>query len=287
MRLGLAMLWAAAAGMGAAAQELPADSPLNVPAKSWAVACTKNEEAVILHPGSYLRYRQHQVDEKGEQMRDEIETPKGTVARTIGRDGRLLTPEQDAAERSRLKAMLGAPDDFERHVRREDQNRQKGLALLRLMPDAMTWSYVPGQPQRPDHRAGDPPLVVLDFKPDPKWSAPSLEAEVLTGLEGRAWIDPRAQYVVHLEGRVTHAINIGWGLVAHIYPGGTVVLHQTNAGGQRWIVSSVDLRLTVRALLVKTVKQQTTFETADYREVPAMSYQDAVRMLLETPLPTR
>jgi hypothetical protein len=284
-----------------ASQDSPA-SPLSTPARSWVVDCAKNEVLVIQHPGSYLRYRYHVIDEKGDQLRDQIETPEGSVARLVQRDGRPLTPDEDSAERDRLNALVASPSDFARHIRREQDNKKMGANLLNLMSDAMLWSYAPGQPQLPSPPSGsppgqpptqpspqptpDPPLVVLDFKPNPNWSPPDIEAEPLTGLEGRVWIDARARRVVRLEGDLFHAINIGWGVVAHIYPGGTVLLQQTKVAGDRWIVSHIVEQLTVRALMVKTVKQRVSFDTANYQPVPPMPYQQAIKVLLDTPLPT-
>lgn len=268
-----------------AAQEAGTASASTQPAKSWAIECAKNEEQVIEHPGSYLRYRMHEVNQRGDQLRDQIETPQGTVARLIERDGRPLTQEQDAGERARLNALVSSPDDFARHVHRDEEDRKNGLDLLRLMPDAMLWSYAPGQPQLPEHSAGEPALMVLDFKPDPKWSAPNLQSEVLSGLQGRVWIDARTRRLVHLEANVFRAVNVGWGFLAHVYPGGTVVVDQAAAGNGRWIVRHMAQQFTVRALLVKNVRQKAVEDIADYRTVPAMSYQEAVRTLLDTPLP--
>ncbi len=57
-------------------------------------------------------------------------------------------------------------------------------------------------------------------------------------------------------------------------------------GGQRWIVGHLVEQFTLRALLVKTVKQRVVYDTADYQPVPAMSYQQAIKILLATSLPT-
>ena len=92
--------------------------------------------------------------------------------------------------------------------------------------------------------------------------------------------------MVHLEGNLFRVVNIGWGMVARIYPGGSVTLHQRNAAGQRWIVEHIVEQLTLRALMVKTVKQRLVFDTSDFQAVPAMSYQQAIKMLLATPLPS-
>ena len=95
-----ALLLAIAYPASIAASSQPSAPPsLAEPARSWALDCANNEALVVQHPGSYLRYRFHDVTEKGDQLRDQIETPDGSVARLIQRDGRPLTPEEDAAER--------------------------------------------------------------------------------------------------------------------------------------------------------------------------------------------
>jgi hypothetical protein len=269
----------------------PADdtvSPASVPARDWAADCANNEILVIQHPDSYLRYHMHVIDEKGDQLRDQIETPEGSVARLIERDGRPLTPVEDSAERERLTYLLNSPNVFANHIKSETANKKRGIEVLKLMPDAMTWSYTLNQPQLPNQAAGDPPLIVLDFKPNPKWSPPTVASEGLTGLEGRVWIDSRSRRMVRLEGDVFQPVNIGWGMVGHIYPGGKILLEQTNAGGLRWIVDQIDMQLAIRVLMLKTVKVHTRYDTPSktFQTVPSMTYQQAIKMLLDTPLPT-
>jgi hypothetical protein len=89
--------------------------------------------------------------------------------------------------------------------------------------------------------------------------------------------------MVHLDGHISHAVNIGWGMVAHIYPGGTVSVQQAGPIGNRWIVEHIVEQLTIRALMVKTLKQRMVFDTSGYQPVPAMKFQQAVKMLLDTP----
>jgi hypothetical protein len=271
----------------ALAQNPQVSSNLASPAQDWASDCAANEVSVILHPGSFLRYHLHVVDEKGDQLRDQIETPQGTVARLIQRDGQALTAAEDSAERNRLNSLAASPEAFARRAQRDQGNRKMGVDLLKLMPDAMLWSYAPGQPQPPDQPATGTPLVVLDFKPKPGWSPPNLESELFTGLEGRVWIDPRTRHMVQLEADVFRAVNIGWGMLAHIYPGGTVILQQTNAGGERWVVDRIVERLTLRELMVRNIEQRLLFDAANFQPIPPVSYQQAIKMLLDTPIALR
>ncbi|MGD0798202.1 MAG: hypothetical protein ABR910_10800 [Acidobacteriaceae bacterium] len=291
------------------AQQPPPSALLASPPSAWAVDCANNQVLVMQHTGSYLRYRFHEITEKGDLMRDQIETSEGSVARLIQRDGRPLTPEEDAAERDRLNDLLTSPSAWYRHVHKDQDNRKLGVQLLKLMPAAMLWSYAPGQPQPPnqppDQSSSQPatgaPLIVIDFKPNPAWSPPDIGSQFLTGLEGRLWIDPRTRRMVHLEADIFRPVNFGWGVVAHLYPGGTVTLHQTavldaaptpappnpqpTPAVPRFIVDHIDEHLTVRALMVRTVKQRLLYDSANFQPVPAMSYQQAIKLLLDTPLP--
>jgi len=271
--------------VAAAVQDGTTAGPPGEPARNWALEAMKNEILLIQHPNSYLRFRYHAIDEKGDHTRDQIETPEGTVARMIQRDGRPLTQDEDEAEKARLNDILKDPSGFTRHIKREQDNKKMGVRLIQQMPDAFLWSYAPGQPQIPRGPAGSGALVVLDFKPNPKWSPPDMEAAALTGVEGRAWIDPQTKYVVHLEATLTRAVNIGWGMVAHLYPGGTTKVDQVNAAGNRWVVQHIVEKISVRALMVKTINQRLQFDTGEYQPVKSMTVSEAVKLLLDTPLP--
>ncbi len=263
------------------------DNPLlTLPPRSWAVDAAANELVALNHPGSYLRYRMHTVDEKGDKVRDVIESKDGTVARLILKDGRPLTDDEDQAERRRLNAMIASPSDFAKHIKNDDTGKKVANDLIKLMPDAMLYAYTPGQPQT--GRNSQDPEIVLDYKPNPKFVPPTTTSQALTGLEGRAWIDSKTHQLVRMEGTIFQSINFGWGVLAHIYPGGKVSLEMTNAGGQRWIFTHFTQQVSVRALMVKTLKVNAIIDGSDFQTLPGpISYQDAIKMLLNAPLPTR
>jgi hypothetical protein len=66
------------------------------------------------------------------------------------------------------------------------------------------------------------------------------------------------------------------------------VLDQADAGNNRWIFTRFQEDVTVRALMVKTLHIHTNVEASSFQTLPGpLSYQDAVGMLLNTPLPAR
>jgi hypothetical protein len=215
----------------------------------------------------------HIVDAKGDQVRDVIESRDGSVARLILRDGKPLSEVQDKNERQRLNDMLANPDAFAKHIKNDDSGKKIADSLMRLMPDAMIYTYVPGQPQTGKNPAMTE--VVLDYEPNPKFHPPTTTAEAQT------------KQLVRMEGNIFQGINFGWGMLAHIYPGGNLTIEQADAGNGRWIFTHFTERITVRALMVKTLNIKTDVDASGFQPVPEMSYQDAIHLLLNTPLPTR
>jgi hypothetical protein len=284
-RLGLSLAIVAAASCvlaqsPAQAPDLGTSTPL-----SWAEAAADNELHIIDDDGSFpLRYRMRRVDAKGDTTRDVIETRQGTVARLVQRNGQPITAAEDAAEHERLQAQLNSPSDFAKHHKRDNATRNYSMQLVRQISHAMIFTYTPGQPQRPNF-AG--PQVVLDFTPDPHYKPPSLIDDTLTGIEGRVWIDRKSLRVIRVEGHVLHPIDYGWGVLGRIYPGGSVEFEQANAGGERWAYAHVREDLTIR-MVIKTVQERQSMDAADFQLLPApVDYQEAIQILLATPLQLR
>jgi hypothetical protein len=276
---GLSVFCASAQQTGASLQPAtPPGTPL-----SWIQTAANNELQIITNSGNPpLRYRVHKIDAKGDVVRDVIESKDGAVARLIERDGFPITPSEDAAELVRLQAILDSPADFIRHHRRSDSTRDDTLQLVKLMPHAMICTYAPGQPQLPNIPT---PQVVLDFSPDPAFHPPNMASDLLTGLAGRLWIDSRTGRMTRVEGHVLRPVNFGWGIVGRIYPGGTIVLDQTQPLPGRWIYSRLDTNLSMR-VIVKTVTMTDHMSAFGFQPLPApMTVQQAVHALLDTHIP--
>jgi hypothetical protein len=254
--------------------------------RSWAEDAVRNEFSIIDIEGKIpLQYRQRKIDAKGDTTREIIESKEGNVARLVERNGQPITAAEDVAERDRLEADIASPDHFIKHRKRDSEARDNAMQLVRMLPQAMIYSYAPGQPQP---KGADGQQVALDFHPDPTFRPPTMFADVLTGLEGRVWIDAQSHCMTRIEAHVLHPVNIGFGLVARIFPGGTVELEQTHAAGDRWVYSHLDEHLTARVLMVKTYPENAAITSWDFQPMPSLlSYKDGTRLLLALPIPLR
>jgi hypothetical protein len=272
----------------AAAQTVPSQAAVveaNVRPRSWVDAAAAYEQHIVKGDGGLpLRYRMHKIDAKEDIEREVIETRDGNVARLIERNGQKLTAAEDAAERERLNEILTSPGDFIKHHKRDDNSRNDSLQLVSQMPQAMIFNYAPGQPQLPGATGRQ---IVIDYYPDPVYRPQQTLDDLLTGIKGRMWIDAQSHRMVRIEGYVQKDVNFGWGILGKINQGGTIVLEQANAAGERWVYSRLDTHLTMR-VVVKTVSMNDKMTAYDFKLLPApMTVQQAVHTLLAMPVPLR
>lgn len=259
-------------------QRMPAGTP-----NSWVEPAVRNELAMIQSDNHPMRYLVRTVDRKGDRTREVIESIQGNVARFVQRDGKPINADEDAAERSRLNGILTSPDDFLKHQQRDSVGRNYAVQLIKLLPQAGLYTYTPGQPQP---QGATSPQVVLDFRPNPAFHPPTMMAELLTGFKGRVWIDARTGTMTRIEGDVLHPVNLGWGVVARIYPGGHIEFEQTFVEGKRWTYSHLDENVTVREMMLRTVNDKSKMTASNFEFLShPMSFQDAVRALLAEQIP--
>jgi len=287
--LGSAIFAFLAAVCPAAAQSATAPQAVvskDVPASTWIDAAATNELRIIKNDDGKtpLRYRLRKIDDKGDITREVIETHSGNVARMVERNGQKLTAAEDAAERQRLKDILASPADFARHHKRDDSTRNDSIQLVQEMPRAMIFNYVPGQPQLPGATVRQ---IVIDYTPDKNYRTAETLDDLLTGIEGRMWIDAQSRRVVRIEGNVLRDVKFGWGFLGKINQGGSIVLEQTSATGDRWVYSRLVTHLTMR-FVVKNIAINDNMTASDFRPLPGpVSVQEAVRMLLAMTVPLR
>lgn len=274
---------AAATWQRVAAQTRSGQSLFSVPASVWADRAAAKEVEIIRHSNSYVRYRQRTIDSRRDELRDVVESKDGAVARLLMRDNRPLATEEDRAERDRLNSLVDRPADFQRHMKNEANSRRQAIDLIKLMPQAMIYTYSADQTPAQN---GNAPQVVLDFEPNPAFSPPTTESQALTGLRGRIWIDANENAIVRLNADIFQSVNFGWGILARVYPGGKLDLEQGLPLPGRWNLTDFHERVTVKALLVKTIAVASEVHSFDFQQLPGLlSYQDAIHLLLDTPLP--
>jgi hypothetical protein len=221
-----------------------------------------------------VRYLIHRTDERHDTTKLIIETADGDVARLVAINGKSLPVEADRAELNRLDTLANHPEMQEHRHKSEQKDAERIDHLLALLPDAFLYRFegmaacAAGQCYR------------LSFTPNPHFTPPNLEADLLRGIAGEVWIDPAQERLTRLDGHFIADVDFGFGIIGKLNKGGTVLLEQTDVGGHDWELARLVLHVTGNALMVKPLSFQISEEASGFAQVaPGLRYRDAIQML--------
>jgi hypothetical protein len=222
------------------------------------------------HP---MRYELHKVSPRLSSTHAIYETKDGDVARLLSINGEPLSGDGEQRELARLDELAGDPAR-QRHRQQAEQNdTARALKVLRVLPSAFVYQYA-GPGEGPTGK-----VEKFTFHPNPAFSPPDLETQVLTAMAGEIWVDPAQERVTHLEGRVQQDIDYGWGILGRLDKGGSIAIDQAEVLPGRWRTVSLRMSMTAR-IVFRTRSFIFTQEQSHFAPLPeGMSYQQAIAML--------
>ena len=278
------LIWIAS-GFSPAQLPAPAASlPSPEQIKTIVQQVTQSQVDYLTHKNFHYSYRVHRVDRKEDTTRQLIESTDGTVARLLLHNGQPLTAEENDGEHQRLSALLNT-SEFQHDVKDQKRSRSYGTELIQAMPQAMSFTLTPGQPQLPDLSRRQ---FVLDYTPNPEFHPKSLAEQVLLGLAGRVWIDQEDHHLVRIEIRVVHDVNLAAGVLAKVYSGGTVNYDQRRIAEGQYAYTHITMHLRLRELMVHTAPFDSEMTATDIQPLsPAPDGAASIRALLALPVKTR
>jgi len=216
-------------------------------------------ELTALHQDhSHWRYHYHREDEKNNYDRDVIETPEGSLGRTLLMFGKPLTPEQRQKDEDRMRKLVSDPEERAQRAKREKEDDDKVEKMLRSIPQAFIFKY----------EGEENGLLRLSFVPNPKWDAPSFELRIFKSLKGNLWADLNSNRLAGIDGTLFEDVNFGWGILGRLYKGGTFKVIQRDVGEGHWTVVSEEVNMNGRAVMFKTISRKQAEIFADFRRVP-------------------
>lgn len=209
------------------------------------------------------------------------ETRDGDVARLVAVNGKPLSAIDEQKEDARLTELLSDPGRQKRRKQGEDDDQARVLKVLRALPTAFVYQ-IAGSGENPTGRPGVSPASRVEkftFKPNPAFSPPDLETQILTQMTGEIWIDPVNFRVVRLEGHLQRDVDFGWGILGRLNQGGWIVIEQAEVGPGRWRTVHFQMKMSGRVVF-KTRVFDTTEDETGYEPVPAgLGYQKAIEIL--------
>jgi hypothetical protein len=255
--------------------QTPAQAQVQTPAQAQAFVdhALANELKAAEETGHPMRYALRKASPRLTTTKEIVETGDGAVARLIAVNDKPLSAADEQKEEARLSALLSDPGRQRHRKQNEDADAARALKVLRALPSAFLYQY-----------AGpvDTPTGTLErftFKPNPAFSPPDLETEVLTAMSGEIRIDPASERVTHLEGHLDNDVDFGWGILGRLYKGGRIVIDQADVNGGAWRTVRFQMQMSGR-VVIRTRIFDTTEEESQFAPVPTgLRYTQAVEML--------
>jgi hypothetical protein len=184
--------------------------------------------------------------------------------RTLKRDGKPLSPEEQRREQKRLDSetrRLSSETPAEKHRRMEEseRRRRREFAFLSEIPELFDLRF------EGDSTVDGRSVWVVSGTPRAGAKAKSGDAKMLLKLRGRMWIDKVTYQWARVEAETTDTIS--WGLfLARLNPGAKMTFEQTEVSSELWFPKRLLLTGSGRVGLVKRLAQDDEIEWSNYRK---------------------
>lgn len=218
----------------------------------------RNEVYADDHDHSRWMYRDAYKSPDKNVVKLVIQTANGNLSEVIEDNGHPPAPQEHQADLSRMQQMLSDPSFRQKQKRNEQHDDQQARDLMNMLPNAFTWQ-ITGRENGEIH---------LSYKPNPSFSPPSMSARVLAAMSGTMVVDEHQLRLKILNGRLTQAVEFGWGLLGRMNPGGTFQIIRTQLAPGVWDITQTHVHISGHALFFKTIGDQEDEICSDYRPVP-------------------
>lgn len=225
---------------------------------------TQNE---IAHSGAtkppYFMYRDNTQYKDHSITTTNIETGEGGLSRTIAKNGKPLTPDEQAQADDKLKKFAYDSDARRKKRQANRDDDQRAATLMRSLPDAFTYT-TEGVSEGPNGHK----MVRLKFVAKPDWSAPTRETRVLEGMQGDMVVDETASRIAEINGTLFKDVDFGWGILGRLDKGGRFIIKQQEVGEGKWEQTEETLQFNGKILMMKSLTIWSTETMTDFRPIP-------------------
>jgi hypothetical protein len=241
-----------------------------------------NEVAAANDTKTLHMFRSRKQTPKGTQTRLYVETKDALGAMLIAINDQPLTAQQQQAELGHLSWLVNTPDQLRKKHAREKEDEERTLRIVKALPDAFRYEYAGTEMGAPGMGAAGDPLVKLKFTPNPAYSPPTRVEQVLEGMQGDLLIDTHARRIAKIDGALFREVTFGWGIIGHLDKGGHFLVKQGDLGlgDGAWGITEMDLNITGKILLFKSLSMVSDEVLSDFRKMPEnLTFAQGVEML--------
>jgi hypothetical protein len=232
-----------------------------------------NETQLVDSDHSHWIYRQHHVEDGKDTLKECVDTDQGALCRLIAEGGHPLSQSEQAKEKERLAELVKNPERQRKLQEARKKDGDQALKMLKMLPNAFHYEYAGTE--------GD--LVKLKFVPNPQFTPPDRESRVFHAMVGFMWVDRDAKRLVELSGKLTRDVDFGFGLLGHLYRGGTFQVKRADVGDGHWETTLLDVKIRGKALFFKTINADQRETTDNFAKAPGKLTMAEGMKMLEVP----
>jgi len=248
-------------------------SPPNMSADELVRQVVANETQLVDSDHSHWIYRQHHVEDGKDTLKECVDTDQGALCRLIAEGGHPLSQSEQAKEKERLAELVKNPERQRKLQEARKKDGDQALKMLKMLPNAFHYEYAGTE--------GD--LVKLRFVPNPQFTPPDRESRVFHAMVGFMWVDRDAKRLVELSGKLTRDVDFGFGLLGHLYRGGTFQVKRADVGDGHWETTLLDVKIRGKALFFKTINADQRETTDNFAKAPGKLTMAEGMKMLEVP----
>jgi hypothetical protein len=221
----------------------------------------------------YWRYWIERRTSKETRLDDQVETAEGPITRLSQSNGRPLSAEGQLEEQARLEHLLSSPGEQARHRQEYADDEKRIGRIVALLPDAFLY----------ENASEENGYYRLRFCPNPKYSARSAEERIFHAMSGELWVSARYKRLVRLDGHLVQNVDFGYGILGRLYKDGWFRLERTQVSATDWKTERLEIHMSGRAMLFKTIARETSEARGGFVPVPAgMNLAQGMTLLEET-----
>lgn len=215
--------------------------------------------------------RLHNKDEKTYQVMMLDGSPYYEL---IALNGEPLGPDRQKQEKSKLNAEIkkraGESQDA-RSARIEKYKKERADEHLLMQQMVAAFHFRMSRDEKIDGHD----CYVLEATPNPDYRPPVSKARVLTGMQGRLWIDKQSYHWVRVRAQVVKPVEFAL-FIAKVRPGTEFELNQAPVDGRIWLPAHFSESVDARVLGVYEMRTHRDEYYSNYQRIGVKSDSHAV-----------
>jgi hypothetical protein len=207
----------------------------------------------------YWRYWIEQHLQNDTRLEEQVETADGPLKRLVQTNGRPLDAQTREQEQARLEHLVNSPQEMASHRKDYFEDEKHAALIIGVLPEAYIFDYV-GEEGGCHH---------LRFRPSPAYNPRTVEERIVHSMSGDLWIDARLKRLSRLEGHLDDNVDFGFGLLGRLDKGGWFRVQRVQVSPTEWKTQRLELHLSGRAVVFKTIAKDTSEVRGGFAAVPA------------------